>query len=1390
MRRIAILAVIGIFARGFVFAHSTGVPRMEKRAQPNMSKAAMFPAAGLKEARLRSAVHGVPLAFEANRGQFDPAVQYRARGQGYQLLLERDGLHFETHAAKPMKTTPKHAAKHSAARDAGADSIHLRLAGAPANLNWRGRDGLSATANYFIGNDRSHWRTGVPLYAAAGAMEMAPGVDCLVYAGSNGPEMDFDVARGTDLRRVRLEVAGARQLKMDPAGDLLIEGRAAIVRLRHPAIYQMVGEQHRSIAGGYAIVSSRSVGFRVADYDHSLPLVIDPSVAVTYTTFLGGSGADSANGLAMDASGAVYISGTTANATSFTETVTKKFGSGGGSNDFFVAKIDPTQSGAASLKYLSFVGGSGDEEGGKLSVNSNGQVAIVGTTTSTDYPTTDSTKLTKGSNDLALTLLDPTGSSLVFSTVLDGTGAFAIPLDAANDHGTPAVAFAPNGTVIVTADTTAADLPVTAGAFQPAYGGAAQTTTPPLTQSDGMLAVYSVPSLTYLTYFGINGFTNDEQNFVPALVGVTGVAVDLLGQAYVTGFTSQPGTGFLTTNGFQTAYAGGAFDAFLLCLKPKGLGSSDLVYSTFLGGSASDQAFAVAVDQAIPANAYVVGTTQSADATSNSPPQLEGFQTSLQGNANGFLAAVAQTQAGATTLSYATYLGGSSSDSVLGVVSLGADAVYLTGHAKSLDFPTLNTLQSFSGTGDAFIAKLDTTTAGAASLLYASLFGGGNDAQGNGVAALPTGEIVIAGSTTSHDFPLGGNTQTGMQPICASCQESPAQADAFVVALAESEAGGPEISFNPPALNFQNVAVGSTNTPQIVRVTNSGGLTVSINGINTVGANLGDFPLSNDCPIAPTSLPPQAFCTITANFNPSVAGQETAQVVVSDNAFASPQTLDLVGVGVEPLASLSTTALNFGNQPAQTVSNSQTLIITNGGNLQLAISLVNITGPDVAQFRFTDSNTCVNPPIVQPGASCIMNVAFAPQTQGNFSASLLLVDNSGNNISSTQTVVLTGTGTPPAPAAHVSPTALNFGSQSTGTTSGPQTVSLTNTGNLALLVSSVALSGTNSSEFKIASATNCPMTGGSVNAGANCAVNIAFAPASTGPKSASLTFVDNVAGSPQIVALTGTATSSPAVTITPPNIGFQGQTLKMPSQGSIVTVTNSGTAIVQLSSISVTGPNSSDFIQTNNCPSPGTLNPSAACQVSVVFQPQSGGARTASLSFTDSATGSPQAVTLSGTGLVPAVSLSAAAVNFATQLAGTTSAAATVTITNSGNGGLVISSLGLGGANPTEFSATQNCGDMLAAGASCGVSVVFQPQPGQAGSAAATLSINDNALDSPEAIAITGSVDDFSLGASTSGSLSAVVTGGNTAPSNSVARAKASAAGQLESIRRADLRQI
>jgi hypothetical protein len=1296
------------------------------------------------------------MVFERNQGQFPQRTQFLARGRD-------DSFSFESN---DIVILPNKAGSSAARHSRRLRPLGIEFPNKLEGLRWDGAGLLAGRANYFIGRDSTRWRTDVSMFESVREREIAPGIDCIARSGADGIELDFVAAPHADLRRLQFRVRGRSRVELGADGDIVARNGATTLRLRKPSIYQEIAGNRAGIAGGYAIGRRGIISFRVPRYDHSHALIIDPSVSLTYTTFLGGSGADSASGVGVDSSGKVYLAGTAPPA-GFPETGSTSIRAGAGP-DFFVAKIDPTQTGAASLIYLTFIGGSGTEYGGQLAVDSIGDVAVTGATTSTDYPVTDKSSVGTSANALALSELGTEGNSLLFSTLIAGNGSEATQTP--SDVG---VAFAPSGNVIVASDTTSTNLPVTSGAYQGTFGsggnvlnGAAEAGS-----NDGFLAVYSSSgTLTYLTYLGIDGYpytdTGGDQNFEPVQVGVTGVTVDLLGQVYVAGFTSQPGTGFPTTNGFQAAYGGGAFDGFLMCFSPKGLGTADLVYSTFLGGSSTDQAFGVAVDGAIPANAYVAGTTQSSNIASS--PAISGYQTTLNGTANGFLAVVSQSSAGVTSLNYATYFGGSGSDSALSVVALGENAVYIAGRTTSPNFPTSETLQSFSGTSDAFIAKFDTTQSGVASLLYSTLLGGRNDAQANGVAATAGGSVFVSGSTTSPDFPLAGNPQTGVQPVCTSCQESPPLSDAFLVALTENTNAGPIVEFNAPELNFGNQLDGSPNPPELSILTNGGTVPLEISSLGIVGTNASDFSQSNNCPTSPQMLAAGANCSITVTFSPSLAGAESAAISFTDNAANSPQGVNLAGTGEEPVASPSPQMLSFGNQPEGTTSAQHVVTLSNTGNLALNISLVTVGGPDVAQFAIKGEDTCTNPPMVQPGGSCSIGIAFEPQTTGNFNAQLQFTDNAGNAASATQTVPLSGVGVPPSAAANLAPTSLTFPAQIVGTTSGPQTVTLGNTGSLTLQISTISLTGTNASEFAFGPGTNCPVNGGTMAVSAECSINVTFTPSSIGPQTAAISFSDNVSGSPQTVALSGSGVGA-SLSISPTNIGFAPQTLEIPTAAQAVTVRNTGSAPVQISSITISGANTADFVEMNNCP--GTLNVAAApCTVSVAFQPLSGGAQAATLLIANNAIANPQVVSLSGMGLVPSVALPGTSPSFSDELVGTTSAPAQVAIANTGNGALSISSLTLSGTNPGDFQQTSTCVDnsqhtnMIAAGTACTVNVTFVPQA--AGTRAATLNITDNALNSPQTMALTGAAVDYSVGVTPGSPQSVVVTAGQTATYN------------------------
>jgi hypothetical protein len=220
--------------------------------------------------------------------------------------------------------------------------------------------------------------------------------------------------------------------------------------------------------------------------------------------------------------------------------------------------------------------------------------------------------------------------------------------------------------------------------------------------------------------------------------------------------------------------------------------------------------------------------------------------------------------------------------------------------------------------------------------------------------------------------------------------------------------------------------------------------------------------------------------------------------------------------------------------------------------------------------------------------------------------------------------------------------------------------------------------------------------------------------------------------SPQQVSLSGTGVA-PSVTLSSASLGFANQTVGTASAAQNVTLSNVGNATLTITSLSITGPDSSNFVQINNCPP--ALSAGANCVISVSFAPVSAGSRTASVTIQDDAAGSPQAISLAGTALSAAATIFPATIAFPGQLVGTASPAAAVTVRNSGDGVLVLSRISFGGANAADFSETDNCGANVSSGASCTVNVVFKPAA--AGPRIGVMNVNDNVPGSPQTVALT-----------------------------------------------------
>ncbi|HXJ91937.1 MAG TPA: choice-of-anchor D domain-containing protein [Terriglobia bacterium] len=537
------------------------------------------------------------------------------------------------------------------------------------------------------------------------------------------------------------------------------------------------------------------------------------------------------------------------------------------------------------------------------------------------------------------------------------------------------------------------------------------------------------------------------------------------------------------------------------------------------------------------------------------------------------------------------------------------------------------------------------------------------------------------------------------------------------VSLSGTGVSVPVVGLSPTSLAFGNVAVGAASAVQTVTLTNTGTAALAISSVALTGTNVGAFVENNTCG---ASVSAGAHCTISVKMQPPSGGSKSAAITIADNAAGSPHAIGLSGTAVQPTVSLSPSALTFSSQAVGTRSAAQTVTLTNTSSLTVSITSVALGGTNPTAF--TMSKTCGS--TLSAGASCTASVTFAPLGPLSKSATLVIADNAAN---SPQSIAVTGTAT--GPLASLSPASIAFGNQAVNSTSAAKTVTLTNSGNAAMTISSIAIAGANPHHFK--ETTNC---GSSLNAGANCTISATFAPLAAGSLAATVTVTDNGPGSPHSVTLSGTGTATPAATLSTGSFSFASQAVGTSSSAQTVTLTNNGNATLAISGIAMGGANPTAFVQSKTCGS--TLSAGANCTISVKFAPSGPGSKTATVVVTDNAPNSPQSITLTGTATGPLASLSPASIAFGNQAVNSTSAAKTVTLTNTGNTAMTISGIAIAGTNPHHFKETTNCGSTLNAGASCTISATFAPLA--AGSLAATVTVTDNAPGSSQSVSLSG----------------------------------------------------
>jgi hypothetical protein len=505
-----------------------------------------------------------------------------------------------------------------------------------------------------------------------------------------------------------------------------------------------------------------------------------------------------------------------------------------------------------------------------------------------------------------------------------------------------------------------------------------------------------------------------------------------------------------------------------------------LSYSTYLGGSTFEHGNGIAVDSS--GNVYVTGYTESSNFPTANP-----FQATLKGYANAFIAKFNPT---GSALVYSTYFGGSSSsgDSGAGIAVDSSGNAYVTGVTQSTNFTTVNPLQATNKAAKAsgqtaFVAKLN---AAGSALVYSTYLGGSTEDNALGIAVDSSGNAYVVGWTLSPDFPT-------MNPL----QATNFGYHVFVAKIGAADVPGGRLvpstlAFGP----FQEV--GTTSSVQTVTLDNVGSAALNISSIVASG----DFSQTNNCGavVAPAM---SASCSINITFTPTTAGIRTGTLSITDNASNSPQMVSLAGTGISPVQ-LSAYNLTFGSQNLNTTSAAQTLTLSNNNSITLAA--YHGTSGD-----FAHTSTCrpagSDEWLLIAGAQCTISITFTPTELGTRSGTLIIAD--GEN--PTVTVALTGTGT--APVAGISLPSLTFGNQSEGAASASQPITLSNTGDGALTITSIVASA------NFAETDNC---NGSVAANSSCTINVTFSPTVTGTLQGTLTITDNAYNSPQTVNLSGT----------------------------------------------------------------------------------------------------------------------------------------------------------------------------------------------------------------------------------------------------------------------------
>jgi len=732
----------------------------------------------------------VPLSFEPNQGQAAATVQFLSRGAGYAIFLAPGKVVLNLERQKPASAP----ATGQTPEAASADTLRMSLIGANAKANAVGLAPQPGVVSYFIGNDPKNWRSGIPTYGKVNYGQIYPGVDLIFYGNQRQLEYDFVVAPGADPSRIAWRIDGARA-SIDAEGNLVLSAPNGPASFKKPVLYQMNGDQKTPVEGSFA-VAGHEIRFRLGSYDHSRALIIDP--VLSYATYLAGSSTDHiglptgpgnlavgmSQGIALDSAGSVYVTGYTYSIDFPTKTPyqpappTKVAGvSPGQWPSAFVTKFSPDGS---SLVYSTYLGGNGYDNAYAIAVDSSGNAYVTGETDSPDFPVTNGAYQTVcspapnntgapvqnssdcySSNTSAfVTKLNPTGTSLVYSTFLGGNGSWAYATAIAVDGAGRAYIAGNENEDCYRGQpyTFQSCFPTTNGAviggIQP-VGGDPQFAFVAAFDPTGAQLLYSTlfGDLNFQCTIACGGDTYG-----------TGIAVDASGYFYLVGETmasNLPTTaGVIQPTGAplgNPATYVQAWRGFIAKFNPvTSAGGASLAYSTYLGGktgNTGDFISGIAIDN--ESYAYVVGFTNSKDF----PVTSGAYQTVCGPNGQNCAAAhVTKLNPTGSAIVWSTFVGdakGDASDAVFftGPIQLdGTGNIYITGQVGT-GFPMINPVEPTATGGDqqVLVAELDPT---GSKLLFSTTIGsnGLNTTEPAGLAVDSAGDIYLAGNNAGPNL--------------------------------------------------------------------------------------------------------------------------------------------------------------------------------------------------------------------------------------------------------------------------------------------------------------------------------------------------------------------------------------------------------------------------------------------------------------------------------------------------------------------------------------------------------------------------------------------------------------------------------------------------------------